>query len=248
MRPIISQQKSTVDFRWAMDNKKIILVNLSKGRIGELNAYLLGMVIVGKILSAAFSRVDTDPKLINPFYLYIDEFQNFLTDSVVTILSEARKYGLSLNIAHQFLGQLTLKGGDTKIKEAIFGNVGTKIVFRVGIDDAKVFAQDFEGLFTAEDISKQPNYHAYTRLLVGGKYPPPFSLDFPIDAPFAQRDRPNEEIAELVKQISRLRFGRDREIVEQEIKDRAKFVKEVKKETKGGGMFGDLGGLFGGKP
>lgn len=248
MRPIIAQQKSTVDFRWAMDNKKIILVNLSKGRIGELNAYLLGMVIVGKILAAAFSRVDSDPKNMNPFYLYIDEFQNFLTDSIVTILSEARKYGLSLNIAHQFLGQLTMRGGDTKIRDAIFGNVGTKVVFRVGIDDAKVFAQDFEGLFTPEDISKQPNYHAYAKLLVGGKYPPPFSMDFPIDTPFAQRDNPSEEISDLVKQISRLRFGRDREIVEQEIRDKAKFVKEIKKENKGGGMFGDLGGLFGGKP
>lgn len=249
MRPIIAQQKSTVDFRWAMDNKKIVLVNLAKGRIGEMNAYLLGMVIVGKILAAAFSRVDSDPKSLNPFYLYIDEFQNFLTDSVVTILSEARKYGLSLNIAHQFLGQLTMRGGDTKIKDAIFGNVGTKVIFRVGIDDAKVFEQDFERIFSADDISKQPNYHAYVKLLVGGQYPSPFSLEFPIDAPFAQRANPSEEIADLVKQISRLRFGRDRNIVEQEVKDRAKFVKEIKKDSKGGGgMFGDFGGLFGGKP
>jgi hypothetical protein len=224
-----------------MDNQKIILINLSKGRIGEMNAYLLGMVIVGKILAAALSREDTDLALRKPFYLYIDEFQNFLTDSIVTILSEARKYQLSLNLAHQFLGQLTMKGGDTKVRDSIFGNVGTKVIFRVGIEDAEVLRKDFEPTFTAEDLNKQPNIHAYIKMLVGGKYPQAFSLETWDGVPFAQRGDGNPDLANTIKQISRLRFGRDREMVESEIRERAKFKKKI--EDKG---FGGLGGLFGG--
>lgn len=244
MRPIIAQQKSTIDFRWAMDNQKILLINLSKGRIGDLNAYLLGMVIVGKILAATLSREDMDRSQRKPFYLYIDEFQNFLTDSIVTILSEARKYQLSLNIAHQFLGQLNRKGGDTMIRDAIFGNVGTKVVMRVGIEDAQVFEKDFAPNFTAQDLTKQSNQHAYVKLLVDGKYPPPFSITTTDDVPFAQRGDGNKELANMVKQLSRLRYGRERDIVEQEIKDRTKFFAEVKDEKKGmGGLFGGGGGL-----
>jgi hypothetical protein len=242
LRPIIAQQKSTVDFRWAMDNEKILLINLSKGRIGDLNAYLLGMVIVGKILAATLSREDMAQADRKTFYLYIDEFQNFLTDSIVTILSEARKYRLSLNIAHQFLGQLNRKG-DTMVKDAIFGNVGTKVVMRVGIEDAEFLKKDFEPQFSADDLVKQPNQHAYIKLLVDGKYPPPFSLYTNDSLPFAQREaKGNEELAQMIKQISRLRFGRDREIVEAEIKERGKFQKEVPKEDKFGGL-----GMFGGK-
>jgi hypothetical protein len=246
MRPIIAQQKSTIDFRWAMDNNKIILINLSKGRIGELNAYLLGMTIVGKILAAALSREDTDRGQRADFYLYIDEFQNFLTDSIVTILSEARKYRLSLNIAHQFLGQLTRKGGDTMIRDAIFGNVGTKVIMRVGIEDAEMLKKDFEPHFSAPDLTKQPNQHAYVKLLVDGKYPPPFSLVTTDDVPFAQRGEGNKQLAETVKQISRLRFGRDRELIESEIRERAKFEKKI--ESKSPGFGGFNGGGFGGAP
>jgi hypothetical protein len=227
MRPIIAQQKSTIDFRWAMDNKKIVLVNLAKGRIGEMNAYLLGMVIVGKILGAALSRVDSDPMSLATFYLYIDEFQNFLTDSVVTILSEARKYRLSLNIAHQFLGQLNREGGDTKIRDAIFGNVGTKIVMRTGIEDAQVFEKEFAPEFTAADINKQPNQHAYARLLVGGRYPPPFTIHTNDAWVYAQYGQGNKELAETIRQISRLQFGRDREVIEAEVSERLKFQKKV---------------------
>jgi hypothetical protein len=215
---------------------------LSKGRIGDLNAYLLGMVIVGKILAATLSREDMAQADRKTFYLYIDEFQNFLTDSIVTILSEARKYRLSLNIAHQFLGQLNRKG-DTMVKDAIFGNVGTKVVMRVGIEDAEFLKKDFEPQFSADDLVKQPNQHAYIKLLVDGKYPPPFSLYTNDSLPFAQREaKGNEELAQMIKQISRLRFGRDREIVEAEIKERGKFQKEVPKEDKFGGL-----GMFGGK-
>ncbi|MCA9378980.1 TraM recognition domain-containing protein, partial [Candidatus Dojkabacteria bacterium] len=241
MRPIIAQQKSTIDFRWAMDNQKILLINLSKGKIGDLNAYLLGMVIVGKILAATLSREDMDRSQRKPYYLYIDEFQNFLTDSIVTILSEARKYQLSLNIAHQFLGQLNRKGGDTMIRDAIFGNVGTRVVMRVGIEDAEFLKKDFEPQFAAADLTKQPNQHAYVKLLVDGKYPPPFSITTTDDVPYAMRGEGNKELANTIKQISRLKFGRDREVVEQEIRDRSKFVAEVKEEKKGG-LFGG-GGL-----
>lgn len=241
MRPIIAQQKSTIDFRWIMDNQKILLINLSKGRIGDLNAYLLGMVIVGKVLAATLSREDVSREDRKPFFLYIDEFQNFLTDSIVTILSEARKYQLSLNIAHQFLGQLNRRGGDTMIRDAIFGNVGTKVVMRVGIEDAEVFQKDFAPTFSATDLSKQPNQHAYIKLLVDGKYPPPFSIITTDSVAFAQRGEGNPELSNMIKQISRLRYGRDREVVENEIKERTKFYVEPKEEKKGG-----LGGLFGG--
>lgn len=244
MRPIIAQQKSTIDFRWAMDNQKILLINLSKGRIGDLNAYLLGMVIVGRILAATLSREDMDRSQRKQFYLYIDEFQNFLTDSIVTILSEARKYALSLNIAHQFLGQLNRKGGDTMIKDAIFGNVGTKVVMRVGIEDAEVLKKDFEPVFTAADLTKQPNQHAYVKLLVDGKYPPAFSLVTTDNLPLAQRGDGNPQLAEVIKELSRIKYGRDREIVEQEIRDRLKFAAETKQEDKGFGGFGKGGFPF----
>jgi hypothetical protein len=248
VRPIIAQQQSTIDFRWAMDNQKIVLVNLAKGRIGEMNAYLLGMIVIGKLLSGALSRVDSDRGSLKEMYLYIDEFQNFLTDSIVTILSEARKYRLALILAHQFLGQLNRKGGDTKIRDAVFGNVGTKLVMRVGIEDAEVLKKDFEPYFTAQDLSRQQNVHGYVKMLVDGKYPPPFTLHTDDSKPFAQREpdgMSNKELAETIKRISRLQFGRDREIIEEEIKSKSKFQKEVSKQDKkkpglGGGLFGGL--------
>ncbi|MEK7507893.1 MAG: DUF87 domain-containing protein, partial [Patescibacteria group bacterium] len=136
MRPIISQEKSAFSFRDIMDQKKILLVNLAKGRLGEINSHLIGLIIVGKILMAALSRVDALGKNLPPFYLYIDEFQNVTTDSIATILSEARKYSLSLSIAHQFIGQL-----DENIKTAVFGNVGSIARFRVGTEAAEVLAK-----------------------------------------------------------------------------------------------------------
>jgi hypothetical protein len=179
-----------------------------------------------------------DPESRIPFYLYIDEFQNFLTDSVETILSEARKYKLSLNVAHQFLGQLTRKGGDTRIRDAIFGNVGTKVVFRVGIEDAEVFQKDFAPQFTAADLSKQPNVHAYIKMLVDGKYPPPFTLNTNDAVALAERGDGNKEIARMVKEISRLKYGRDRDVVEAEIKEKYKYQKKVEKKGMGFGGFG----------
>ena len=138
MRPIIAQEKSTFNFREIMDQKKILLVNLAKGRLGELNANLIGLILVGKMLMAALSRVDSFGKDMPPFFLYIDEFQNVTTPSISSILSEARKYKLALIIAHQFIKQL-----DEKIKDSVFGNVGSMAMFRVGAEDAEFLANNW---------------------------------------------------------------------------------------------------------
>lgn len=249
MRPIIAQQESSVNFRKAMDEQKIVIVKLSKGRIGELNASLLGMVVIGKILVAALSRDEIEESKRHPFYLYIDEFQNFLTDGVNQILAEARKYKLSLTIGHQFIGQLVQKGGDTKIRDSIFGNVGTKVCFRVGPDDAKYLASQFQGIFDEDDFTSAANGNAYVQLMVDGKYPPPFSLDtYFWQTPYDLVPRePNHKIAQLVKNISRLKYGRDREVVESEIQQRGSVKldpNEAKKfdPQKGPGGFGGIGG------
>lgn len=210
MRPIIAQSKSAFNFRHVMDEKKILLVNLSKGRIGDINSELLGLLIVGKLLQAALSRVDVSEDQRAPFYLYIDEFQNFTTPSISTILSEARKYALSLNLAHQFIKQL-----DEKIRDAVFGNVGTKCVFRVSQEDAEFLEKEFQPEFTAGDIAGLPNRNAYLHLLVDGSPASPFDMQtMPIisDTDFA--------VSEKLKQLSYERYGRPREEVEAEIADR----------------------------
>jgi type IV secretory pathway TraG/TraD family ATPase VirD4 len=172
MRPIIAQQNSVFNFRDVMDKKKILLVNLSKGRLGEINANLIGLILVGKITMAALSRVDILGKeKVNDFYLYIDEFQNVTTDSIATILSEARKYRLSLNIAHQYIEQL-----EENIKNAVFGNVGSMAVYRVSAENAEVFAKQFEPVFTPADIIKQENFNAYVKMLVNGMPAKPFNI------------------------------------------------------------------------
>jgi hypothetical protein len=171
MRPIIGQQKSAFDFREIMDNKKILLVNLSKGRLGEINANLIGMIIVGKILMAALSRVDDPTKSFPPFYLHMDEFQNISTDSISAILSEARKYKLGLTIAHQFIAQL-----QPDIKDAVFGNVGSIATFRTGPEDAQFLEQQYNPTFTASDLMNVPNRNAFLRVLADGTPTPPFSI------------------------------------------------------------------------
>jgi hypothetical protein len=165
MRPIIGQPQSSFNLRQVMDEKKILLVNLPKGLVGELNAYLLGMILVGKILMSALSRADMPRNERNNFYLYIDEFQNFTTQSITQVLSEARKYGLGLTLAHQYIGQLT-KGNDHAIKDAVFGNVGTTISFKVGPEDAEFLAKLYEPDFTATDLVNVEKYTAFVRLLV----------------------------------------------------------------------------------
>ncbi len=182
MRPIISQEQSAFNFRDIMDNKKIMLVNLSKGRLGDINSHLIGLIMVGKILMSALSRVDSIGKDMAPFYLYIDEFQNITTDSIATILSEARKYKLSLNIAHQFIAQL-----DEKIKDAVFGNVGSIASFRVGTEDAEFLEKQFAPVFTARDIQNLDNHNAYVKLLMDGRPVKPFNIE-PVSPPPGNRD------------------------------------------------------------
>ncbi|MFH1233075.1 MAG: type IV secretory system conjugative DNA transfer family protein [Patescibacteria group bacterium] len=218
MRPIIAQQKSSFNLRDVMDNKKILLVDLSKGLIGEMNAFLLGMILVGKILMAALSRADMPQEKRKDFYLYIDEFQNFTTDSICSILSEARKYSLNLIIAHQYLGQL-VKNQDTSIKNAVFGNVGTWILFKIGSEDAEVMAKEFAPVFNQYDLINIEKYTAYVKLLIDNTASRPFSMStiWPMDN-FVK----NDNIAKQIRDLSRLKFGKDRNIIEAEIFSRIK--------------------------
>ncbi len=208
MRPIIGQQESSFKFRDVIDNRKILLVNLSKGRLGERNANLLGLIIVGKIFMAALSRAAEPGKQFPPFYLYIDEFQNITTSSISGILSEARKYKLALTVAHQFLAQI-----DEKIRGAIFGNVGNMAVFRVGEEDGEFFAKQFAPVFSALDFVNIENRNAYVRILSGGVPQKPFNIKTP-DLPFGNQ----EQVDDLIK-LSALTYGRDRGTVEAMIRE-----------------------------
>lgn len=209
MRPVVLQQNSVFNFRKIMDEKKILLVNLSKGRLGDINANLIGLVLVGKIQMAALSRVDMFGQKMNDFYLYIDEFQNVTTDSISSILSEARKYRLSLNIAHQYINQL-----EEGIKNAVFGNVGSMTVFRVGTDDATFLEAKFKPVFTAQDIAKLDNYNAYVSMLVNGQPTKPFNIKT------MPPEQGNMGIVDSLKELSYLKYGRDREEIEAEIMGR----------------------------
>lgn len=211
MRPIIGQQRSSFNFRNIMDTNKVLLVNLSKGRLGEINSNLIGMIIVGKILMAALSRVDDPSKGFPPFYLYIDEFQNVSTNSISSILSEARKYKLGLTVAHQFIAQL-----DEGIRDAVFGNVGSMAAFRVGREDAEFLAKQFEPVFEANDLANIENRNAYAKLLSNGTPTAPFSFHtmpvHPVDMEYAQQ----------IIEFSTLKYGTPRDIVDAEIKARYK--------------------------
>ena len=216
MRPIIGQQHSSFNFRDLMDNQKILLVELSKGVVGEMNAYLLGMIIVGKILMASLSRADMPADQRKDFYLYIDEFQNFTTNSVCQILSEARKYGLNLVIAHQYIGQLS-KGQDTAIKEAVFGNVGTMLSFKVGSEDADFLVKEFAPVFNEFDLINIDKGSACLKLLVDNSTTRPFSIKTIWPILGVQR----KEMIAKIKTLSRLKFGQDRRLVELEINRRS---------------------------
>jgi len=209
MRPIIGQVKSAFNFRNIMDEGKILLINLSKGKIGDLNANLLGMIFVGKILMAALGRVDLPQEKRKDFYLYVDEFQNFSTDSIAIILSEARKYRLNLIIAHQFIAQLT-----EKIRDAVFGNVGSTVAFRVGPPDAEFLSKIFSPVFSIEDMTNLDNFNAYVRLLINGATTKPFNIVVP------KAPRGSYEIIQKIKELSYLKYGTPREKVELEIYNR----------------------------
>jgi len=217
VRPIIAQSKSSLDFRKIMDDGKILLVNLSKGRIGELNAGLLGMIIVGKLTMAAFSRADmTDREARRDFYLYIDEFQNFTTPSISTILSEARKYRLCLTVAHQFIAQLK-----DPIRDAIFGNVGSIISFRVGPNDAEFLEKQFTPTFNKNDLVNIDNLNAYAKIIINNRIYPPFSLFIPFPP------RGVEARGLQIREYSRMLYGRLRSEVETEIYTR---IREARTE------------------
>jgi hypothetical protein len=211
MRPIIGQSKSSLNFREIMDNKKILLVNLSKGRLGDINAYLLGLIIVGKLLMASFARIDTAEELRPDFYLYIDEFQNFTTDSISTILSEARKYRLCLIIAHQYIKQLP-----EKIRDSVFGNVGSMVAFRVGAEDAEFLIKQFTPVFDQNDLINLDNFNAYVKLLINNLTSKSFNLTF------SKPPSENREIMEALKELSALKYGHERALVEESISKRYK--------------------------
>lgn len=220
MRPIIAQQKNTIDFRKVMDEGKILLVNLSKGKIGEINSHLLGMVIVGKLLMTALGRTDIPEDQRRDFYLYIDEFQNFTTDSISQILSEARKYRLCLTIAHQFIGQLS-----DDISKAVFGNVGSLCSFRVGAEDAEVLQKQFSPSFDSNDLINVDNFNCFTKLLINNESSGAFDMKtYP-------PSKGSEELRDAYKEWSRYNYARSREDVEAEIKSRYKEIDSEKDDN-----------------
>lgn len=219
IRNIIGQEKSAIDFREAMDNQKIILVNLSKGLIGESNGNLLGGMLITKLYLAAMSRADVGAgnlqKLPN-FFFFVDEFQNFANESFADILSEARKYKLNLTVAHQYVDQM-----EEQVSSAIFGNVGTMITFRVGATDAEVFEKQFAPTFTAEDIVNLGKFQIYLSLMIDGIGSRPFSA-----RTLAPVDKPGPSMREHVIAFSRANFAQPRQGVEERI---AKWYEPIKK-------------------
>lgn len=207
MRNIIGQTKSGFNLRHIMDNKKILLVNLAKGMTGELNSQLLGMIFVTKFQTAAMSRSDTPEDQRVDFSLYVDEFQNFATESFQTILSEARKFRLNLILANQFMTQLT-----DQMREAIIGNVGTIIAGRVGTTDAEQLQKRFQPVFDAEDLTKLPNFESITTVMINNVPSAPFSMSL-----MPPLGTPNPQLAEALKRLSFAKYGRRRQQVEEEI-------------------------------
>lgn len=211
IRNIVGQPKSTIDLRDIMDNQKILLLDLSKGKVGEDNSSLLGAMIITKLQLAALSRVDIPEADRKDFYLYVDEFQNFVTDSFATILSEARKYRLNLIMGHQYIGQL-IPDNNPKVRDAVFGNVGTMVVFRVGAADAEFLETEFEPTFTPVDIVNLPKYHIILRLMINGIASDPFTaITMPVN------DEWRVGNGEKVIKVSRERYAKPRDQVEDKI-------------------------------
>lgn len=217
MRNIIGQSRSAFDFRHVMDEGKILLINLSKGKLGEENSSFLGLVLLPKILVAAMSRQEIPEPKRRDFYLYVDEFQNFATPDFATILSEARKYHLNLTVANQFIGQM-----DEEVKNAVFGNVGSLISFRVGVTDASYLQREYQPIFGESDLINVERFHAYMKTIVDNEPVPPFSVNMTKDMKKIQ-SLANEKIAQAIIQLSRLKYGRPKELVEAEISQRARL-------------------------
>ncbi len=238
MRNILGQTKSGFNLRDIMDNKKILLVNLSKGRTGELNSQLLGMIFVMKFQAAAMGRASVPEDQREDFALYVDDFQNFATDSFETILSEARKYRLNLVLANQFMTQLT-----DNIREAIIGNIGTVISGRIGITDAEILQKKFAPTFDAEDLTKLPNYQTITSVMINGVPSAAFSMSL-----VPPMGKSNPQLSDAIKRLSAAKYGRPRQAVEKEIfarlgaGDAAKKAKlDAQKSAESGYQIGGVG-------
>lgn len=215
MRNIIGQPFSAFNFRQAMDEKKIILCNLSKGILGEEDAKFLGLILVPKVLTAAMSRQDIPMAQRHDFFLYVDEFQNYATEDFAVILSEARKYRLNLTVANQFIGQI-----DEEVKNAVFGNVGTIVSFRIGVPDANFLQHEFTPIFNETDLTNIEKFHVYIKTIVKNEPVTPFSMSLMKDMS-AVEARMNPKQAQMIKELSRLKYGKDKDIVEAEIKSRS---------------------------
>ncbi len=217
MRNIIGQSNSSFDFRKVMDEGKILMINLAKGKIGEENSNFLGLILVPKILIAAMSRQEIAEEKRRDFYLYVDEFQNFATPDFAQILSEARKYRLNLIVANQFIGQM-----EEEVKNAVFGNVGTLITFRVGVTDANYLQHEYQPTFNEPDLINIDKFNAYVKTIVHNEPVKPFSIDLTKDMKKVAALR-SSQIAAAIIQLSRLKYGRSRELVEAEISQRARL-------------------------
>jgi len=217
IRNIIGQSFSSFDFRQVMDEGKILLINLSKGKIGEENSNFLGLILVPKILVAAMSRQDMPIDQRRDFFLYVDEFQNFATPDFAQILSEARKYRLNLIVANQFIGQM-----EEEVKNAIFGNVGSVLAFRVGVTDANYLQHEFQPTFSEADLINVERFNTYVKTIVRGEPVTPFSMDLTRDMS-AEKKLANPRVSELIRELSRLKYGRDAAVVEAEVAKRAKL-------------------------
>ncbi len=241
IRNIVGQVKSSFDMRTIMDGKKILLMNLSKGRIGEDTSSLLGAMMITKIQLAAMDRIDIPEEERQDFYLYVDEFQNFATESFATILSEARKYRLNLVMAHQYIEQL-----NDVVRPAVFGNVGTMVVFRVGAADAEELVKEFTPKFLEEDLVNIPKWECYMKLMVDGIATDPFSASgLP---PFSKDEKTNNK--EKIIKLSRERYAEKREIVEERItrwsgvgKSDAKIAQEEQAEDSGNKRIANAGAV-----
>ena len=209
VRNIIGQKKSAFNIRQIMDEGKILLVNLSRGQVGEDNAAILGALMVTKIQLAAMSRADMPLEQRRPFYLYVDEFQNFATDSFAVILSEARKYGLNLTVANQYVSQM-----EETVRDAVFGNVGTMVSFRIGPGDSKVLGSYFEPVFEAIDLTKLHNQNIFISMIINGEKAPPFS------ASTLRMPDPENDQTQRIIQITRERFASRRDEVDADIRTR----------------------------
>ena len=240
MRNIIGQTKSGFNLREIMDNNKILLVNLSKGKMGELNSKLLGIIFVMKFQAAAMSRADIPEDQRVDFSLYVDEFQNFATDSFESILSEARKYKLSLIMGNQFMTQLT-----DKIREAIIGNVGTVISGRIGVTDAELMVKKFQPTFDVDDLAKLPNFQSITSVMINNVPSAPFSMNW-----IPPMGQVNNQLRDALVRLSAAKYGRPRAVVEKEIFDRirgsvqpktspSQLVSSASQKTPGGSSFLD---------